>query len=101
MSNELGVRKGIAVSSIDDENGVATGGGGGVVRAVEEGEGILREGKRLRRWRERDVWSETVESFRLRRETGVWIYRRTAVIGCCFRHVNFLLFQVNMICSEL
>lgn len=84
-SDELRIRKGATVSSIDDESGgvaVAGGRGGG---GTEEGEGILREGERLRRRRERNVWSETMESSCLGTEAGVWI-NRTVVIGCCFCH---------------
>ena len=54
LSNKLRVRDGVAIGIIDDESGVNAGSGDG---GVEEGKGILREGERLRRRRERHARS--------------------------------------------
>lgn len=82
LRNELGVREGACVSSVDSKSGIAGGGGGG---GADKREDILREGERLRRWWERYEWPETVESPRLGTETGVWIYRTVGIVRFCHR----------------
>lgn len=68
LTEEEGVGELTAGGGID-EGGVFSGGGGG----GEKGEGVIGEGERLRQRREGDVWTEAVEDFRRRTETGVWV----------------------------
>lgn len=75
LSNEFGVQKPVAFSSIDDESSVVAVGGG-----TEEGKGILWEGERLIRWWKRYFGFETVKGSRLRTKAGGRI-NRPAVVG--------------------